>query len=105
MTEYKNDLFDNPMTREAVKSLSPEQIEDYKKIGQYLYGTVDFVDSKLIDSLPPPLKESCEYITAGLNSGLHPSDLTPVEINIMKESHGEKWYEKFNYTIEDLPKK
>ena len=31
------DLFNNPMVDSAKKALTPEQMEEYKKIGEYMY--------------------------------------------------------------------
>ena len=33
------DLFNNPMVNNALKAMTPEQIEEYKKIGEHMYET------------------------------------------------------------------
>ena len=36
------DLFNNPMVKAALASMTPEQIENYKKIGEKMYGNFKF---------------------------------------------------------------
>ena len=43
-------LFNNPMIEAAMKALSPEDLERYKQIGEAMYGTVDFENSKILDN-------------------------------------------------------
>jgi hypothetical protein len=96
-------LFDNSMIRSAMKGMSPEQLENYKKIGEEMYGNVDFVDSKIVNSLPLPMSEAVAYVIQGLKSGLHPKDMDPNEILLLNSNIGEKWYEEFGYTKDDIP--
>jgi hypothetical protein len=96
------DLFDNPMTRNILKQLSVEEIENYKKIGEELYGTINFEKSEILNNLPFDTSESVAYVIEGIKSGLHPKDLTKDETNLMKETYGEEWYTRFDYTKEDM---
>ena len=98
------DLFDNPMTRAALKSMTPEQIKTYQDIGQKMYGNIDFDKSEVLSNLPPPMAEALAYVKEGIKAGLHPTDLDEDEVNLLKEVYGEEWYTKFGYTAEDLEK-
>jgi hypothetical protein len=96
------DLWDNPMVRSALASMSPEVIKDYKLIGEQLYGSIDFESSTVLNNMPPPMLEALAYIKSGLDSGLHPRDLEKDEIVLLKEAYGDEWYKKWEYTDADL---
>lgn len=97
------DLFDNPMTRNIMKNLSPEEIENYKKIGEELYGGINFEKSEILTNAPPFISdESIAYVLEGIKSGLQPKDLTKDELNLLSEVYGKEWYLKFNFTKEDI---
>ena len=96
------DLFDNPMVRSALESMTPEQVESYKRIGKEMYGTIDFEKSEVLSNLPPPMAEALLYIEEGLKSGLHPVDLSKDEIALLVESYGKEWYKKWNWSEQDL---
>ena len=78
------DVFDHnsSLIQNAMKALSPEQKEYYKKLGEDMYGTVDFNGNKIINNLEPPVEESILYIEESLKSGLHPSYLSKNELSI-----------------------
>jgi len=97
------DLFNNDMVTNALKSMSPEDIANYKKIGEAMYGGINFVDNKVLNDLPPPVAESLAYVEVGLNSGLHPKDMSEDEIALMVNTYGDKWYEKYGYTKDEVP--
>ena len=97
------DLFNNPLINNALKSMTPEQIEEYKKFGEYMYGTVNFQDSSLINNLPPPMEESVAYIEEGIKSGLLPEDLTENEVCLLYEAYGKEWYKKYGFTEDQVP--
>lgn len=96
-------LFNNNMVKSALKSLTPEQLENYKEIGRQMYDTVDFNDSKIIDEIAPPIAESIAYIESGINSGLLPNDMEDEEVEAMIQTFGDKWYERYGFTKEDIP--
>lgn len=100
--QEEDTLWSNPMVRAALKALSPEQLDHYKKIGEEMYNSVNFVDSKIINNLPVPMAEAAAYVVEGLKSGIHPSDLDPNEHLLMTEAYGPEWYTQFGYTKEDL---
>jgi len=98
----KDTLWDNPMTRSAMKSMSPEELQRYKDIGESMYGDVDFEASKVLNNLPPPMAEAVAYVNESLKSGMHPSMLEENEVALLTDVYGEKWYEKWNYVEDDL---
>ena len=99
----QGDLFDNPMVRSALKAMSPEERQRYKEIGEQMYGTVNFVDSKIINEMPVPMAEAVAHITHGLRSGLDVSDMDMNEIALMVEGYGKDWYKDFGFEIDELP--
>lgn len=104
----KNDLFDNPMVTAALKAMSPEDIEKYKKIGESLYGSINFptAGSENSSSGPPDINdamnEALEYIEESIKAGLHPTMLEDNEIAILVDKYGYNWFEKFGYVEQDL---
>lgn len=97
-----SDLFNNAMVNNALKSLTPEQLQDYKHMGEKLYGKVDFENSKLIDSIDQG-EQAILYIEEGLKSGLLPSDLTEDEVFHLTSYYGEKWYERYGFLQHEVP--
>lgn len=95
------DLFDNPMVTAAKKSMSPRSLERYKKLGESMYGGINFTESK-VDNRPEPMVEALAYIEESLKSGLHPSMLDDNEKAILLDAYGKEWYKKWRYIEEDL---
>ena len=96
------DLFNNSMVTNALKALSPEQLEEYKKFGESLYGTVNFENSKIVNNMPAPMAESVAYVEEGIKSGLLPEDLTEDEVVLLEQAYGEEWYLRYNFKREDV---
>ena len=94
-----NDLFDNPMVRSAMAALSEEDKQNYKTIGDHLYGRINFDNGQ---SLEPPIAEAVAYIETSLQSGMHPSLLEENDYALLKEQYGEEWYKQWGYVKEDL---
>lgn len=97
------DIWNNPMVNNALKALTPEQLEEYKKIGEYMYGNINFEDNKIIKKMDPPLPESVAYIEEGLKAGLMPQDLTEDEVVILTKAYGENWYERYGFNKNEVP--
>ena len=97
------DIWNNPMVNNAIKSMTPEQLKEYQQIGQYMYGNINFEDSKVINKLDPPLPESVAYIEQGIKAGLMPCDLSEDEIVVLTTAYGEKWYERYGFTKNEVP--
>ena len=100
--EVTGTLFNNPMIDSALKALSPEDLERYKAIGESMYGTVDFQDSKILNNTPAPMYEAAAYLKELLKSGLHPSMMDSDEKRLMIELFGEEWYTEWGYDEADL---
>lgn len=97
----KNDLFHNSMVDSAMKALTPEQLDEYEKVGQYMFKT-DFAHTKG----PNPekeMKDAIFYIKEGLKSGVHPEDLQPKELQIMYDIYGDEWYTEYGYYKDEVP--
>lgn len=97
----KNKLFDNPMVRDARKSLSQKDIERYQYLGEEMYKNIDF-EKASVNNIPPPMADALVYIEDMLNTGCHPSVLDQDEKNILSEIYGDEWYKLFGYVRDDL---
>lgn len=95
-------LWDNAMTRSAMKSMSPEELQRYKEIGEAMYGGMDFEGSKVLNNVPVPMEEAVAYVEESLKSGLHPSMLEENELALLNDVRGELWYKMWGYSEEDL---
>jgi hypothetical protein len=100
--DSNSSLFNNSQFKEAFKSLSTEDQEKYKKIGEELYGTIDFEKTGNKKDTEPDSDELVAYVINQLRSGIHPSDMEPGEKLIMEDAYGEEWYTKWGYVKEDL---
>jgi hypothetical protein len=100
-----NDLFNNPMVSHARKAMTPEQLENYKKIGEYMYNT----DVYKVGTIGSKIKDAGEidllmYAKEALKAGADPKDLTDAEIQALISFYGDKWYEQFGLLEEDIRK-
>jgi len=89
-------LFDNPMVQNIMKSMSSDEISKYKKIGEELYGNINFETSKIENNQPVPANEALTYITSALKSGLSIDDLEESEIKFLNNYYGDDWEDKLN---------
>ena len=96
------DLFSDKTLQNAYKSLTPAQREKYRQIGEHMYGNLNFKEGEIMNDVAPPFEEAAVYIGEGLKSGLHPSFLEENEKLVLEQVYGEKWYEKWGYTKDDL---
>lgn len=96
VNKYLQDqLFNNEMIKQARESMTPEQLEEYKKKGEEFFANVDFEDKD--GNTIPPVESACAYITEGLKSGIHPSYLDDNEKRVMEEIYGKEWYKKWGW--------
>lgn len=95
-------MFRNNFVKNALKSLTPEQLEHYQGIGEKMYDTVDFTKGEIINNMDPPTEEKLAYIITGLKSGLLPQDMEQEEIELMIEHYGQDWFKHFGIKSEDL---
>tara|TARA_Y100000389_G_scaffold196807_1_gene230318 strand:+ start:65 stop:424 length:360 start_codon:yes stop_codon:yes gene_type:complete len=96
------DLFNNPMVKAALASMTPEQIENYKKIGEKMYGNLNFEDPRYIINPEIKMTEALACIESQIRSGLHPSDIEDKEKALLVDAYGENWYEKWGFVKQDL---
>lgn len=75
----------------------------YQKIGEELYGQIDFETCKNLD-VPAFMADSAQEIGRALSSGLFPKDLDDNEICLLREVYGPEWFKRWNYTLDDLKK-
>ena len=97
-----DDLFDNPMVRAALAAMSPEEKEQYKQIGEQMYGNMNFEDARHLINPEAKMTEALACLESQIRSGLHPSDLEDNEKAVLEDAYGEKWYEKWGFTKGDL---
>lgn len=97
------DIWNNPMVNNALKAMSKEDLEKYKKVGEQLYGNVNFEDSTVVNQLITPADEAVAYIEEGLKAGLMPYDLDENEVILLQQTYGDKWYEKYGFSREEVP--
>ena len=99
------DLFNNPMVEAARKGMTPEQQEEYKRIGEYMYNNdvykVNEVGSRVKEALSSDL---ILYATEALKSGGNPNDLSGAELRALIDVYGDRWYEKFGFEEGEVPK-
>ena len=100
--QNKGSVFDNPYYNLAYEALSDEDKEKYKKMGQHMYGKIDFEQNTVLNKQPPPAEESLKYIEMSFKSGLLPKDLSPDEVEFMKGTYGTEWYKKYDFVMADL---
>lgn len=96
------DIWNNPMVNNALKAMSKEDLEKYKKVGEQLYGNVNFEDSTVVNQLMTPADEAIAYIEEGLKSGLLPQDLDENEVILLHQTYGEEWYKKYGFSREEV---
>jgi hypothetical protein len=96
-------LFNNPMVNNALKAMTPEQLAGYKKIGEQLYGSINYVDSKIINNMSTPMEEAVAYVEEGIKSGLLPQDLDENEVILLTKTYGDEWYLRYGFKKENVP--
>jgi hypothetical protein len=94
-------IFNNPLIESVKRSLSPEELAHYEKLGKALYADVEFETSKSISNIDPPMVEAIAYIESSLRSGMHPSYLDDNEKMILKNAYGDDWVTRYGYVSGD----
>jgi len=97
----QNNLFDNPMVNSARKSMSKEQLEDYRIKGESMFKNIDFENAS-INNMPPMMSDAIYYLEEIIKSGMHISMLEESEKKLLEEVYGEEWYKHFGYVKEDV---
>jgi hypothetical protein len=98
----KGSVFDNPYYKNAFNALSHEDKKKYRKMGEHMYGKINFQQNRILDNNPPPHEESLQYIETSFKSGLLPKDLSKDELDFMSSTFGKEWYTKYDFLPEDL---
>lgn len=98
-----SDIWNNPMVNNALKAMSKEDLEKYKKIGEQLYGNINFEDSTVVNQLITPVEEAIAYVEEGIKSGLLPEDLEENEVILLHKTYGEEWYKRYGFTSDQTP--
>lgn len=94
------DPFNDPIYKSAIASLTDEQKEKYKKIGEEMYNSISYETGKF--NPEDEMKEAAAYISSQLDSGIHPSFLESNEKKVMEEIYGKEWYKKWGYDKKNL---
>ncbi len=108
MTENKDNynIFDtniSQIVQRAKNALTEEQKEEYKKIGEYMFTKTNYQTLEMGSTLSDPTEQDILfYATEALKSGGEPKDLSVKELQILSNVYGEKWYEKFGFTENEL---
>lgn len=103
--ESLGSLFDVEIFKRALSSMSREEQENFKRMGQHMYGKVNFENSKIIDNQLPPSEDTTAYINTILRSGALPKDLNQAEYRVMETEYGPNWWkEKYDFNEDDLPR-
>jgi len=102
--EKENSLWNNSMITSALNSMSQEELDNYKKLGESMFGNINFETASVTDknNVPLFLNDAASYICESIKSGLHPSMLTEDEKAVMENVLGKEWYKKYDYVKEDL---
>ena len=99
------DLFNNPMVEAAKKSMTPEQLEEYKRVGEYMYNNDVYKVSEIGSKVKQPENSDLIlYATQSLKSGGSPHDLSGAELRALIDVYGDNWYERFGFTQSEVPK-
>lgn len=98
-------LYDNPMIDAAKNAMTEEQKQEYAKIGEYMYTRQDYkiaeVGSKIKEASTEDL---ASYAIQGVKSGLDPNELTDKELAALIDIYGDKWYESYGYSEDEIRK-
>jgi hypothetical protein len=100
--KQKTNELEKHLINTALNDLTYNQKGQYQKIGEKLFNKVNHATAQIINNPDVTINDITYYIEDGLRSGLLPKDLNIDEKKHMVETFGEKWYEKYGFTEEDL---
>ena len=100
-----NPLKNNPLNiyNGLMASVDPAKAEQYKQFAEYFFNNVDIEECKAKNNTLPPDQQLVLYAMEGLKSGLHPSSLSPEEIQALYDTVGDVWIERFGFTKDEVP--
>lgn len=99
---FELSLFNNNMLKRALDTLPENEKQRYKELGEEMFGSIDFEEGNVLNTYPPPIRESIVDIEQQIKDGLHPSDMEDVEKKLLEEIYGKEWYKKWGFDKEDL---
>lgn len=93
----------NPALYDLAKdSMSQEQLDTYKRLGEDLYNTIDYTTNSVLDS--DPVLESVAQIVETIKSGMDVSYLDEEDRTVMQEWGGKEWYERVRTILHQVHK-
>jgi hypothetical protein len=100
------DLFNNPMVESAKQKMTPEQLEEYKRVGEYMFKDMGKFHTEIQGAKlkAPKTEDLVAYALEAVKAGGDPKDLTDDELRGIIETYGEKWYEKYNLREDEVRK-
>ena len=101
MNSNNSDLFNNPMVESAKNALTPDQQEEYKEIGKYMYNRDYNIDK--VGSKDPTTEQILTYADEGLKAGLDPFELDEKELQALISVYGNEWFEKYGFEKDEVP--
>ena len=96
----EDEVLNDPRFKQIRENMSPEELESYKKIGDYMYSEEKI--KMMQEPTEETAKDAAAYIVASINSGLHISYLADCEKHMLEVMYGDTWYETFGFTKDDL---
>lgn len=90
------DLFKDAGISSIVAKMPAQQRKLGEKKGEYLYSP----DYDKITGESKKYIDTVTFIHEGMKSGLLPSQLDPDEVVLMRETHGDRWFEQYGYSSE-----
>lgn len=104
MSDKKEEVLDpynNPMIESAKNALTPEQREEYKRIGEYMYNNDIYnISETRMTSKNASDQDLCLYASEFLKAGGDPKDLSDNELRALEKFYGGKWYERFDISLD-----
>lgn len=91
-------MFKDPAIMSVRDSADQETLDRYAKMGEHMYGNIDFTG----DDLEIMLDNRCKELLLRVNNGYHPSFLDESELQVLEDKKGDEWYLTFGYTKDDL---
>jgi len=87
----------NQMADEMLKSMSVEEVQEYKKFGENMYGQFNYEKG-----LPEgEYKDAVLYIKMALMSGLNYENFNSDEVRFMEEEFGKDWYDNWEELLKN----
>lgn len=99
--ERQKQLFAS-IRRNVEQGMSDEQIANMKVLGEKFHESFDVTKGTTHNIHEIHMEEALAYVVESLKSGIHPAYLDEDEKNILMAGYGEKWYEKWGYTSDQL---